>query len=53
MKGLFLLELDSVKPDELDNAHPLISLNAILSSPWRQPAVCTFSRITSQASRSR
>jgi hypothetical protein len=29
MKGLFLLELDSVEPNELDNAHPLISLNAI------------------------
>jgi hypothetical protein len=29
MKGLFLLELDSAEPDELDNAHPLISLNAI------------------------
>jgi hypothetical protein len=29
MKGLFLLELDSTEPDELDNVQPLISLNAI------------------------
>jgi hypothetical protein len=29
MKGLFLLELESVEPDELNNAQPLISLNAI------------------------
>jgi hypothetical protein len=29
MKGLFLLELDSAEPDELDNVQPLISLNAI------------------------
>jgi hypothetical protein len=29
MKGLLLLELESAKPDELNNAQPLISLNAI------------------------
>jgi hypothetical protein len=30
MKGLFVLELDLTEPDELDNAQPLISLNAIM-----------------------
>jgi hypothetical protein len=30
MKGLFLLELESTKDEELDNAQPLISLNAII-----------------------
>jgi predicted aspartyl protease len=29
MKGLFLLELESAEDEELDNAQPLISLNAI------------------------
>jgi hypothetical protein len=29
MKGLFLLELDSAEPDELDTTQPLISLNVI------------------------